>query len=98
MRADDRTQRTQCGRRRVLRSHLPDDLAGSLREDEDDGPAVVADDVLRMKALVARVVPAVGPQARNGVQEYAVLILAAAHDGVLGGLVMTELFEMLGRD
>src|SRR3990172_2216932 len=97
MRADDRSQPTQGGRRRVLRSHLPDEPAGSLRDDEDDGAAVVADDVLRMEALVTRVVPAVGPQARDGVQEYAVLILAPAHDGVPGCLAVTKFVEMLGR-
>src|SRR3990172_5143340 len=81
MRADDRPQLAKGGRRRVLRPHLPDDVARSLRNDEDHRPPIVGNDVLRMKALVARVVPAVGPQARDGVQKYAVLILAPAHGG-----------------
>ena len=43
----------------VVRAHLPHGLAGLVIENVDHRLAVVADDVLGMKTLIARVIPLV---------------------------------------
>ena len=85
----------------VIWAEFPDELAGFLIEDSDDvGLAAVKDDVVRVEAFVASVVPFVWPKHAHAIDVHPVAKTVAhqvwiAGDSVFGGFVKAEFVEMV---
>ena len=84
----------------IIRAQLPDDLASLLRNDRQNiGLPAVPNDIVRMEAFIARIIPLIGAQDTHAVDMHpvkAALILgSAASNGIFGNIAELIFAEML---